>query len=272
MQRPCPLPFRPHTGQEREGGEFHIRHLQQLGNEPARGVDFVLKEEKYTDRDGKEKYRGKWARTRCSASWWPMPPPSAVQVCAGRQLFANAGNMKCIDGLDRYFIMATKDNRRVALSREDKLAGKYISITKALAEGCVRTVYVEQLDFPILITKQVFKTGWSAGTLYLSGNDLNLSHHQMTTIYKKRWKVEEYHKSIKSNTAFQKSPTSNVTAQKSHFVASILSTVKLERLKIRHGKNHFALKSLLMKNATISAWQKLNTLKMTQNNNVCKAA
>ncbi len=59
--------------------------------------------------------------------------------------------------------MAIKENRKVALSKEDKLSGKYISIKEAVSEGCVRLVYVEQqLEFPILTAKQVFKDSrWS---------------------------------------------------------------------------------------------------------------
>jgi hypothetical protein len=121
------------------------------------------------------------------------------------------------------------------------------------------------LDFPILIAKQVFKDGNGvAGTLYLACSDLSLTYEQVTTIYQRRWKVEEYHKSIKSNTAFPKSPTRTTMTQQSHFIASIMAHVKLERLKIRCSKNHFTLKSLMLVNATKAAWvtmQKLSGLK-----------
>jgi hypothetical protein len=238
------------------------------------GVDFVVKEEAYTGKDGKTRYRAKVGKNEMfrrlvgrAASQLPF------RYVLADSWFASAGNMEYIDDMDGHFIMAMKENRRVALGKEDKQAGRYVSITAALAEGGVRSVYVEQLGFPILIAKQVFKNGdGSTGTLYLSSNDLGLTYEQITTIYKKRWKVEEYHKSIKSNTAFPRSPTSSMVAQRSHFVASILANLKLERLKVRHKKNHSALKSLLMKNATISAWKKLNTLNMAQTSNVYKAA
>jgi hypothetical protein len=42
--------------------------------------------------------------------------------------------------------------------------------------------------------------------------------------------------------------------QQLHFIASIMSYVKMERLKIRCGKNHFALKTLMLTNATKAAW------------------
>jgi len=239
------------------------------------GVDFVIKDQVYTDKNGKTSYKSKVSKNEMYRQ---------LLLRVGAQLrfryvlndswFASSENMAYIDQqMDRYFIMAMKDNRKVALSKEDKLAGKYISIKEASIEGCVRSVYVEQLDFPILITKQVFKNGdGSTGTLYLSGNDLSLTAAQMATIYQRRWKVEEYHKSIKSNTAFPKSPTGKVVSQQSHFIASILANVKLERLKIRHNKNHFALKALLLKNATVAAWMKLNTLNMKQNHPLPNAA
>jgi len=56
----------------------------------------------------------------------------------------------------------------------------------------------------------------------------------MTTIYKKRWKVEEYHKSLKQNAAFAKSPIHTIKTQTNHFIASILAFMKYEVLKIKH--------------------------------------
>ncbi len=130
---------------------------------------------------------------------------------------------------------------------------------------------LKQLDFPPLITKQVFKSGdGSTVTLYLSNNDLVLIAEKMATIYQTRWKAEEYHKSIKSHAAYPKSHAATVVSQRSHFVASILAYVKLERLKIRHAKNYFALKALLLKNATVNAWKKLNTLNENKNYSVNK--
>ena len=38
-------------------------------------------------------------------------------------------------------------------------------------------------------------------------SDVALDHERLTTIYQRRWKVEEYHKSLKSNASLTKSPT-----------------------------------------------------------------
>ena len=135
---------------------------------------------------------------------------------------------------------------------------KYASIKEAVLEECVRSVYIEQLDFPVLITGQVFKNGdGSTGTLYLAGNDLSLTYDAITAICKKRWKVEEYHKSIKSNLSFPESPAKTGISQQSHFIASIMAYIKMGRLKVRSGMNHFAIKSLLIKKAALAAWTAL---------------
>jgi len=191
-------------------------------------VTFVYKDIKTMEENGKTRYKSSVSKQQHFRNM--------VQDAVGKikfryvlcdSWFSCAENMNWVDGLDKYFVMAIKENRKVALSKEDKLAGKYISIKEAVSEECARSVYIEQLDFPILITKQVFKNGdGSTGTLYLASNDMNLTYEQITTIYKKRWKVEEYHKSIKSNTAFPKSPTKTMIAQQSHFIASIMAYVK----------------------------------------------
>ena len=68
-----------------------------------------------------------------------------------------------------------------------------------ISENKPLTVWLKGIDFPVSLVKQVFtnKDG-STGILYLVCNDLSLDYQEITTIYKKRWKVEVFHKSIKS--------------------------------------------------------------------------
>jgi IS4 transposase len=65
--------------------------------------------------------------------------------------------------------------------------------------------------------------------MYLASNDLELSAQQFQTLYRKRWSVEEYHKSLKQNASLAKSPTRTVATQTAHLFASLLAYVKLER-------------------------------------------
>jgi IS4 transposase len=61
-------------------------------------------------------------------------------------------------------------------------------------------VFLKGIDFPILITKQVFKNkNQSTGILYLACSNLDLTASDINTIYQKRWTVEEFHKSLKTS-------------------------------------------------------------------------
>lgn len=128
-------------------------------------------------------------------------------------------------------------------------------------------VWLANLNFPVLLTKQVFKDGDTAlGMLYLVTNDLTGTPARADTVsiqaqYARRWKVEEFHKSIKSNAGYSRSPTHTVGSQSNHLFLVMLAFVKLEALRLSTSKNHFALKSLLSLNATKLAMRELNSLK-----------
>jgi Archaeal putative transposase ISC1217 len=163
--------------------------------------------------------------------------------------------------LHRNFIIALKSNRLVALSQADKQSGNYINIDSLQPEQQTVEVWFKELDFPLLLVKQVFKNeDDTVGELYLACSDLNLSYEQITTIYKKRWGVEVYHKSVKSNASFAKSPTKTVKTQTNHFILAILGYVKLELLYLRKNKNHFAMKQIIYQAATKAANEKLKEL------------
>jgi hypothetical protein len=176
--------------------------------------------------------------------------------------YSSLENMICCkEELNRDFIMALKSNRKVALSKESKEKKEYISIETLQPGQQTVEIWLEELDFPLLLTKQVFKNeNDTVGELYLACSDSNLSYDQITTIYKKRWGVEEYHKSIKSNTGFAKSPTKTIKTQTNHYILSIVAYVKLEWLKQRTNKNHFAMKAQIYRAAQKAAQEELAIL------------
>lgn len=188
--------------------------------------------------------------------------------------FNSADNINYIvQKCNSHFITEIKTNRLVALSEADKKAGKFVNIGSLDLEEIIRHVYIPQVDFPLLVTKQVFKNeDGSTGYRYLVSDDPDLTYLSITTIYKKRWKVEEYHQSIKSNAAFAKSPTKTERTQISHFIASVLAYVKQEALRIRTQFNHYALKSKIMLRANQAAYaelQKLLTMETAEFVNSC---
>jgi hypothetical protein len=180
--------------------------------------------------------------------------------------FASAENMMFVKKEHhKDFIFPLKDNRKIALSQEDKWAGRSISVsTVKLEENATREIWLEGVDFSLLLCKQVFtnKDG-SQGVLYLVTSDTNLSASGMQTIYQKRWKVEVYHKSLKSNASFAKSPTKTIRTQSNHFFACLWAYVKLEQLRMATKMNHFAMKAKIYQKALVSAFEQLQGLKAT---------
>ena len=183
--------------------------------------------------------------------------------------YASAQNMIFIKHeARRDFICPIKTNRKVALSVEGQHHGQYHRVdTLELEENTVRGIYLEGVDFPLELVKQTFvNEDGSTGVLYLVTSDTTLSYHEITMIYRKRWSVEYYHKSLKQNVSLEKSPAKTVTTQTNHFFAALCGFIKLEMLKINTKLNHFALKTKLYMNALHTAFlslQQLNPVQLT---------
>jgi len=88
-----------------------------------------------------------------------------------------------------------------------------------------------------------------------------LTAQAIQTLYQKRWKVEEYHKSLKSNLAFSRSPTKTLRTQSNHIFACLMAFVKMEQMRLKTHLNHFAMKGQIYQAALRSAYQQLQTLK-----------
>ena len=162
--------------------------------------------------------------------------------------------------------MPLKSNRKVALRLDDKRQGRYVQVeTLKLEPNATTIVYLEGVDFPIALVKQVFvNEDNSTGILYLVSSETTLSYEAITTIYQKRWNVEPYHKSLKQNASLEKSPTQTVTSQTNHFFAALCAFIKLEMLKHTTKLNHFALKTKLYVNALQVAFSTLRELQPVQ--------
>jgi hypothetical protein len=177
--------------------------------------------------------------------------------------FASSDNMLFIDKLQKYFVMDVKSNRLCMFSTQDRNKGQWTSMDKLpLQPEQPVKVWIKDLSIEVVLCKFVFtnKDG-STGEMYLVSNDLKLSADSFQTLYKKRWSVEEYHKSLKQNASLAKSPTRTVRTQTTHLFASLLAYVKLEKLKFVHKLNHFALKAKLYLAALKMAWKQLDEIK-----------
>ncbi|MGZ8959282.1 MAG: IS701 family transposase [Methylosarcina sp.] len=177
--------------------------------------------------------------------------------------FAATENFDFIVNKKKHFIAALKDNRLVALSEADKKQGRFVRIDNLeLTDKQAVRGWLKGYTHEVLLVRQVFtnKDG-STGWLNLVCSDLTCDGGTVTTSYQKRWQVEVFHKSLKSNAALAKSPTRRVTTQNNHVFMSIVAVFKLECLKLKHKTNHFALRAKLFIKATRQAYAELQSLR-----------
>ena len=227
------------------------------------GFALIAKTEHYTDpKNGKEKRRSPKTKNEYyrEMSQQALRNQVIFKYVLNDVWFSAADNMNFVKKtLKKDFVMPLKSNRKLALSLSEKKNGRYQTVdTLELQPMKPVTVYLESVEFALLLVKQVFTNeDGSTGILYLVTSDTTLSGDGITTIYQKRWNVEPYHKSLKQNVSLEKSPTQTVTTQTNHFFAALCGYIKLELLKGTTKLNHFALKSKLYLQAIQAAYATL---------------
>jgi len=177
--------------------------------------------------------------------------------------FSAKENFEFIVKRNKEFIAALKSNRLFASSIEDKHKGNFKRVDELeLSDKQSMRGYLKGYDKEVVIVCRIFtnKDG-SMGSLNLVCSDITLDGDTIATIYEKRWKVEEFHKSLKHNVDLAKSPTKTIRTQSNHIFLSVLSFFKLECLKIKHNLNHFALRAKLLLKANQIAYSELQRLK-----------
>jgi hypothetical protein len=230
------------------------------------GCEIVRKDIQFTDpKTGKAKRRSSVTKNEQARSLVGAVVQNQVKFryVVADSWFSSQENMEFIVGKGKHFIFALKSNRLFAERLETKLQGVFHAVnTLDWEPDTVLTGYLKGMDLPVKLTRQVFTNDdGSTGMLYLATSDLTLGYIDITTIYQKRWRVEEYHKSIKSNVGFVKSPTKTVTTQSNHFFSVMYAYHKLERLARGNHLNHFALKTKLYVKALQASMAELQVLK-----------
>lgn len=230
------------------------------------GFELIAKTEHYVDpKDGKEKRRSEIGKNELYQKLLKQAQRNQIsfKYVLNDVWFASADNMMFVKhDLNKHFVMPLKSNRKIALSLADKRHGRFVSVdTLELQENAVQKIYLDGVDFPLLLVKQVFENeDGSNGIQYLVTSDTTLTRDQIISIYHKRWNIEPYHKSLKQNASLEKSPTQTEITQTNHFFAALCGYIKLELLKSSTSINHFALKSKLYFSALQSAYHRLNSM------------
>jgi hypothetical protein len=173
--------------------------------------------------------------------------------------FSAGENFDFITRKGKHFIAALKGNRLIALSKEDKGKKRFVQVDKLdFPEQRAVRGWLKGYDKEVLAVRQVFKNkDGSTGILHLVCSDLTCDYDAITTGYKKRWQVEVFHKSLKSNANLAKSPTRTLLTQSNHVFMAIYATFKLECLSIANKLNPFALCRKLLIQASRVAYQEL---------------
>lgn len=178
--------------------------------------------------------------------------------------FSSADNMDFIERKKKFFIFDLQDNRLAILGNDiTEKPGKKSPWTNIksleIPDNTPVKVWLKDMDFPVLVTKQAFKNeeDKTTGVRFLVSNDFSLTDDDFTTIYKKRWSVEEYHKSLKQNASIAKSPTGIVLTQSNHVFCAIWAYIKLEKLKFQTKLNHFEIKAKIYIKALKAAYEEL---------------
>ena len=178
--------------------------------------------------------------------------------------FAAAENLVFIKlKAKRDFIVPLKSNRRVALSEVAKKRGQWTTLeTLDWTTDAPLTLHLESVPFALQVSRQVCTNAdGSQSILYLATSDLDRTAPDLLSIYQTRWKVEEYHKSLKSHAALAKSPTKLPHTQNNHCFASLVAFVKLELYRSATHLHHLAFKGKLYQAALHSAYQQLHQFK-----------
>ena len=232
----------------------------------------VEKKEFYTDEStGREKRRSEISKNKHFRKLLRQSVRNKLQFryvlsgANGAIWYASTENMNYIrKTLKRHFVMPLKSNRKVALSKASRIVGtkNYVPVdTLDYKNTSLRTIYLEEVAFPLLLVKQVFKNeDGSEGILYLVTSDTTLTYEEITTIYKKRWSIECYHKALKQQCSIGKSPARVQRTQSSHIHCSICAFVKLELLRGITSVSYEGLKLNLYIHALKTSFKYLQSL------------
>ena len=151
----------------------------------------------------------------------------------------------------------------IALTKKIRQNGRYTRIDSIQWSENPVQGWVKGREFPVIFHRQVFTNkDDSTGTLYLISNDLSATAAPpLKQSTKNGWKVEVFHKSIKSNTSMAKSPARTVRTQSNPYlhVALCDCSIRDSQCPARAEQVRFKIETLY--NAIRQAFDELQQLK-----------
>jgi hypothetical protein len=252
---------------------YHCEQNGQIVRLPI-GFRIIAKTEEYIDeKSGEQKRKSPVTKNEMMQEMIKRHIQNQVkfQYILADSWFSSAENMRFIAKKEKTFIFELKDNRKVADSEKKRNQGTFERLDQMnIPEEKPVKVWIKDLEFPVKLFKQVFtnKDGTS-GQRFLVSNDLTLTDEQFRTLYKKRWGVEEYHKSLKQNASIGSSPAHTERTQSNHIFAAIIAYVKLEMMKLATTLNHFGMKAIIYPASMKTAMRTFQELWENRQNLIC---
>lgn len=133
--------------------------------------------------------------------------------------FSGKENLKQLQEYNWKFIVEVKCNRTIDGQRVDE--------NEIPETG--KTAHLKSFG-KIKVFKKTFRNEWR----YYVSNDTDMTYEQFTAHWKKRWKIEEYHRGMKQFCRVGHCQARLKQAQEHHIVCSIVAFIKIEINRIRH--------------------------------------
>jgi KaiC/GvpD/RAD55 family RecA-like ATPase len=270
-----------------DGNEIVCRYYDHKENRPIKGINLltafyvaekgkeslrvpvgyrvIAKTEEYKDeKSGEMKRKSPLTKNEMMQEMIRRQIQNGVQFryILADSWYSSAENMRFINKRKKVFIFEMKENRKVTASGEEREKGHFERLDQInIPEEKPVKVWIKDLQFPVMLFKQIFRNkDGTQGIRFPVSNDETLTEDQYKTLYKKRWGVEEYHKSLKQNASIGNSPAHSEKTQNNHIFAALYGYSKLEILKLATGFNHFSIKTKIYMTAMKSAMTALGAL------------
>ena len=121
-------------------------------------------------------------------------PQVAYHYLLADSWYASTENMTLVRALGHHLVFALESSRPVVLSEADRAQDRFQPVQSLVFPATQPLgVYLRSVQEAVLVSRQVLPNqDGRQGVLYLVSSDTDLAQAQLTTIYQRRWKVEEF--------------------------------------------------------------------------------
>jgi hypothetical protein len=138
-------------------------------------------------------------------------------------VYSSKKNIQAVINAGKYFIFEVSKNTAICpiVGEEHEKQATQVSKMEINQEN-PRLVWLRTAKAKVLLYRVKFKEGHTkAREKYFISNDLSLTSASFLDLYQRRWKIEEYHKSLKQNLGLGKCQARSKSSQINHIYICI---------------------------------------------------